>query len=276
VSRMLWSLTAASVVLGLSACATVRSAPPRRPASFERAVTIADLIGKSSAEVRQRLWAREADHDYLQEARLEPNGEIVVRASLDLLRGGGACMSGAQLRFRLQGDPRLNSYPRFVFRNDRLQDVLPLDGDTAIAADQQIKVTCTEGYGVNPVEETLGLVMFGPWAAMVAVSRLPETVERASVRAELEKLRLGEPPPGGLQAYAKTPPANVDVQLQEPGEAVVTVYLGRDRQTRRVSPVRAQVVDGRIIAISKEQGNFTPCWMEADRAFHCGATAAPL
>jgi hypothetical protein len=274
-SRILSTLAAVAVALGQSACATVPRSPPRRPASFERDIAIGDLIGKSPAEVRERLWVRETDHDYLQEARLGPDGETKVRASLDLLRDGGSCVAGARLQFRLQGDRGLTSFPRFVFRNGRLDEMLPLDGDTAFAADRRITVTCAEGYGANPVEEVLGLAFFGPWAAMVAAGRLPETVARASVRAELAKLRLGEPPPGGLEAYAKTPPADVEVKSQGPGEAVITLYLGHDRTDRRVSPVRVKVADGRVVAIAKEQNDFTPCWLD-DRAFHCGGTAAPL
>lgn len=275
-SRMLRCLTAAAVVLGQSACATVPRAPPARPPSFERVVTIGDLIGKTPAEVRQRLWAREADHDYVQEARLGPDGEIVVRASLDILRAGGACSPGAGLRFRLQGDPRINSYPRFVFLKDRLQEVLPLTGDAPFAADQQITVTCNEEYRVDPVDSALSLVFFGPWAAMVAAGRLPETVARASVRGELEKLRLGEPPPGGLETYAKKPPADIEVVTKEHGAALVTVNLGTGPTTRRPAPVRVEIAQGRVVAIVKDRDNFVPCWIESDRAFHCGATAAPL
>jgi hypothetical protein len=163
-----------------------------------------------------------------------------------------------------------------VFVKGRLQEVLPLTGDTAIGADQQIKVTCSEGYPVDPVDTTLSLVFFGPWAAMVAAGRLPETVARASVRTELEKLKLGEPPPGGLDAYAKNPPADVEVRLGEVGEALVLVDLGRDSITHAGALVRVEIADGRVVATAKNQGNFIPCWIEPDRAMHCGSTAAPL
>ncbi len=268
------TLTAAACLLALCACATA----PRgfsHPPVLERTVALADLLGQSPAEVRERLLAREPDHDYVSAARLTQDGEVVTRESLDVMRGGGLCAIGSSLRFRLQGDRSLTSFPRFVFQDGRLQKLLPLTGDDPIPADGRIMATCRPPSSSNPADEVLGLAILGPWAAAVAVGRIPETVERASARAELAKLRLGEPPPGGLAAYATSPPAGVQVQLQGTGGAVITVDLGRDRITHRAA-VKIEVAEGRIVSVAKAPLNFVPCWIEIDRAFHCGATAAAL
>jgi len=267
--------TAVAAMLALSACATA----PRvvgRPADAKRAFAIADLIGQSPAEVRRRIWAREPDHDYVSEARLTPDGEVVIRASLDMMRAGGTCSSGSRLQFRLQGDRPLVSFPRFVFRDGRLEAMLPLTGDTALTADQQLTVTCTAAYGSNPADEIGGLVVYGPWAALWAAGKLPETFDRASVRGELARLKLGEPPPGGLDSYARRPPADVEVITEGPGAALLLVSLGRGRTGQRADLVRVKIAEDRVVSIAKDTSNFVPCWLEADRALHCGGTAAPL
>lgn len=265
----------AAAMIALSACAT---APPvsSRPPDARRTVAVADLIGKSPAEVRQRLWAREPDHDYISEARLTPDGEVMIRASLDLLRSGGTCEDGSRLQFRLQGDRPLVSFPRFVFRDGRLEAMLPLTGDAALAADQQMTVTCAAGYRSDPVDEITSLAAFGPWAALWAVGKLPESIDRASVRSELAKLKLGEPPPGGLVFYARRPPTDVEVTTEGPGAALLVFSLGRGRTGQRADLVRVKIAEGRVVSIAKDTNNFVPCWIEPDRALHCGATAAPL
>jgi hypothetical protein len=236
------------------------------------ALAVSDLIGRSPAEVREQIGARAPDHDYLSEVRLTTDGEIEMRDTFDMVRGGGRCTHDSWLTLQLSPEPMRPAFPRFVFRAGRLEEVRVLTGDAPLPVGQTLYVSCQAIRRGNP----LGNLVFAPWAASVAVGRAPESAHRASVRGELARLRLGEPPPGGLSAYAEHPPAGMQVQAQAPGRALITVDLGRGPTTNDPALVRVEIADGRVVALSKQPNNFTPCWIEADRALHCGATAAPL
>ncbi len=166
------TLVAAASLLALCACATA----PRvsgSPSRVEHMVAIADLIGRTPAEVRQRLWAREPDHDYVSEARLTPEGEVLTRESLDMTRGGGLCATGSRPQFRLQGDQRLTSFPRFVFQDGRLQTLLSLTGDALIPAGGRITVTCQPQWKARSASSQQGTKFMD--ALAMATIRPPET-----------------------------------------------------------------------------------------------------
>lgn len=272
--RVLMALGSAALPLAWAAAALAQA--PRD----SRLVAVSDLIGASPAEVRERIGARTPDHDYVSELRQTPDGELTIRSSQDMTHGGGLCASRSVLWFRQTGEGPRNIFPRFAFRDGRLQDVLPQTGDGAMPADEALNLACVAAQGPpvsveDAAEGVLGWAIFGPFLAATAVARTPETLGRAGARAELAKLRLGETPPGGLMAYATAPPTNVQVHMRGTEDAVITVDLGRE-WTHDPALVQVEVAEGRVVSIAKTPLNFVPCWVEADHALHCGATAAPL
>jgi hypothetical protein len=259
----------------LAGCATAQPAPmPDYKPYVERTVAVADLIGRSPAEVRRLIGARETDHDYVSEVRLASDGQRVMRTVQDLTHGGGPCPYRSSEWYRWDSKASRFESPGFFFRDDRLERVAFPSGDPA-AADERIVVSCGPLETADPTTEVFALAIFGPWAVFDAAAKLPETASRASTRADLAKLRLGEPPPEGLDAYARKSTAGVEVRMGAPGEALVRIDLGRDPSIHGDTSVRVDIAGGRVVAIAK-YGGLVPCWIEADRSLRCADAAAPL
>jgi hypothetical protein len=264
--------------LSRAGCGELPPPPPgakRRPDAPEQTVAVEGLIGLTPEETRQRLRISPPDRNYVTEVRLTGAAEIQIRDSFDMTRSGGVCTSDSAISFQNPANGMQPIYPRFLFRDGRLQDVQLGSATSPPAPVQSLDVLCRSRPKGDPAD-SLGNLVFAPWAAVAAAGRIPETIDRAAVRGELAKFRLGEQPPEDLQIYALKPPAGVEVRVMAPNDALITVDLGRGPPTNRPQLVHFQVVSGRIVAIFKAPDNFVPCWIEADRAFHCGDTAAPL
>ncbi len=233
-----------------------------RPVVMEPKAAVADLMGMTPNEIRDRFGLNRTDEVYADAARIENGGLVTMLSGPALSRSGGGCDANGQPAL---GAVRVGDWPQFVFRDGKLTGVALHNGLSGPVT--EVVMRCNERVDAAG-EVAAGTVLLVIAGAPLAPFMLPGLLNSAASGkpsrkdgvAALAALRLGEPPPGGLAAYAAAPPKAAKVQRSEDGSSAIVIQVD---QTNFHATIRVR--DGVIVALSAPY----PCLLGQDRALHC-------
>lgn len=247
----------------LAACAHGPPPPPRDVGSAPAAA----LIGLTPDEIVTRLGGEAGAQLLVNHARLEDGAQIVEGSFRDFI--GEACPDEGRARAEEVRDGRRYGNDLVIktrFRDGRLAGLSNRRGDGgAIAPDTTITLICEQGsHGATgeDIEWALALAVVSP---IILPSLLLRAEDPASPRERAEafaSLRLGEPPPGGVDAFAAAHTDFVAITERTDDDAQIGVAL-RGGDTRRVGV--ATVRAGRVVALQA----VGRCRLSAEGALRC-------
>lgn len=220
-------------------------------------VAVSDLVGLTPNQLRVRFGLPPSDSDYVTNARLD--GETVVTVIDVNIGGGGACTNHGSGRIEDVGS-RAGHEPDFVFRDGNLADVT--DGRDTESSIVEVVLRCHKVGNGDDFTNPFAYVLAAPFLPMAAFYQASYKTKHQAVADALAAFRLGEPPPGGLAAYARIPPKQVTVTLTGEGAAEIAIKVEETNFGAAVS-----VRDGRVVAIVPPP--FISCIFGSDLAFHC-------
>jgi hypothetical protein len=225
------------------------------PVVSQPQAAVADLIGMMPNQLRERFGLEPDDRDFVRMARLE--GATLVTLIDIGLAGRGACTNdgGGWLE-----DARSRDRPQFEFRGGRLADVLvgARSNQSRVVSVALRCVQKTGGHYVDPVT----FMIAAPFLPAIAVQKARYQTRSREAAAVIADLRLGQPPPGGIAAYAASPPAQVTVVPGGEGAAEIVIKVEETNFEAKVN-----VRDGVVNSIVPPP--FKSCVFGDDYAFHC-------
>lgn len=256
-----------AAALILAGCATADPAPYKDPIDARR-IPVSELVGLSPNEVRSRLGLSPGDAQYVSEVRETGRGRTTVLTYQDFFTAD-SCPGNLELNLDFGG---LGS-PAFEFLDGRLSRIgvgspgLSFTERTEIGVSCGVPLSATQRAFDNPVEMAAFAVVMSPFLAVGAAQQAGESMARAEGDKRAAALRLGYPPPGGLDAYAADPPERVKIERLGPQDADITVSIAGKQKTWVYDVVVAQVRGGRVTALAKRA--WRRCTLSADDALHC-------
>jgi hypothetical protein len=194
-------------------------------------VPVSDLIGKTPAQVAERLRI-EPDHaDRVVAAAIETGQRITVADSRLWLKGSAICPPDSIGRINKSGDWDSIGVSRFIFVDGRLAHIKPFaadflakatDDDDDLSGAQPLSIVCqTIDHGQVSDQILVGLT-FAPYAAYRAVHIALRHSEGASLIA---RFKLGEAAPDLGPLHAEHPEA-ISAELQPDGDQGVRIRYG--------------------------------------------------
>lgn len=265
--RRSMTTSAAALALLFSGCATAPVEEndgmqdaylgPTMPLIANPQIAASSLLGLTPNQVRERFGLNPVETETISVARLE--GESVVTV-IDLNRGGGGCTN--QGSARLENPDGRSETADFIFRDGRFAEAWAdrwRGGSSRLSA---VVVRCYRGSGSRGELDPLTFLIVLPYLPFLAGQEATDEAGRKAAAASLADLRLGEPPPGGLAVYARTPPRQVTVTLTSDGDAEIAIKVHETNYE-----ASASVRDGRVVALVAPP--YGPCILGADRALHC-------
>jgi hypothetical protein len=261
-------LTAAACTSTAGPRSSSAASEPARAEVVVGRVRVGELIGLSLPAVRRRLMIRPSEVVHLSAAKAESSGELLLSSAFDLTQPGGSCASLATITLRSEPGGPWARYPMFVFKNDRLEEVV-LEPERVAPGDTELVASCRKAKAGVLVEAAFFGVFYAPWVAIDRLQRAPDLQTRKQARLALNRLSLGAPLPGGFSSYTSGPPEHVGVTVTAGEAATLSVNLGEDRLSRQSALVKVAVVNGRVSEIGKAPGNYHTCTLTEARAFDC-------
>jgi hypothetical protein len=233
-------------------------------------ITWGDLKGLRQQDIRQRLGLPAADDMASFGVALE--GDVVVTlllAPMDLVRR--PCGSPAPEGYH--AFTRMGEMTLLTFRDGKLVDAVRFNRRDVSLMDQPVEAKC-EVSRVRTFTEELG---YGQGAMMLALPillpfALPGLIsnnnERNDEIAAFAELRLGEPPPGGLDAFVKAHEKIATViKISDTETQLRLAILGNSNQRWQNEAI---LRDGRVVELKPY---VQTCLFRADRSLLCGQTA---
>lgn len=256
-------------LLVLSGCQTSRPQVLLRPTELG-SVAWADIKGLTQDEIRAKLGIERIGESIARSARLE--GEVVVsRISLDFDFAEKPCAPQASGSFSYVGFS--HGGITLVFRDFLLAEVEQTTPAAAtIGLDSPLVARCWVRDRTSLVDtlsngQTAGMIVPALVLSPVLVAgRLAANSEQAKRARTFAELRLGEAPPGGLDAWARLHSDFVTVSRDATGRTIISAAMPAYRQFG-IGP-QALLLDGRVVELRNGSGAF--CALQVDRSFLCG------
>jgi hypothetical protein len=270
----------AAALCGIALLAT--AAPGRATDSpAMREVPVSGLIGLTPPEVFAALNDSKApkDQPFVSAAWVDGDQLVTVLNSLDLTPIGEDC-----LMFGVVAGLPIAA-PRLRFQNGRLVlvDGSPLphlyfDAASQATGVQAIRWRCapmrkrsTDEAARNTIANIMGAPFFLTEEAKSSVLKSRGMAGRAA----LAELKLGEPVPGGIEAFRRKHDDVVRIAFRSEGTVDLDVEMGERRSIQvddadLAYTLHARVRDGRVVGFSKGYLiSYLPCVL-ADRTIRCG------
>jgi hypothetical protein len=243
---------------------------------------VADLLGKSPAEVAERLHI-EPDHAARVQAAAIVGGDRITVADPDLwLKGSALCGQDAIGRV-LAPDSATGGFspPRFVFVNGRLAHVKSLNADVLtdaandagdLAGDQTISLGCDRVTHPPVLESLMTGAVLWPYAA-VRATRISSRHSQGAALVSMFKLGAAAP---DLDPLLRDHPEAISREDQA-GEVRVRIRYGGGDIGGDPHPDQAadydfhvDITDGRVTAVRQGFLAWAQCTMTPQGAMRCG------
>jgi hypothetical protein len=259
--------------LAAAACA---SAPPPGPLRVTLPdVSGGELIGRDQDQVRIALGAPAGEGSLLFNTASAVDGALFVSIHpTALFAAAGPCPDGYNL-FPIVARPQGTGINSFVFRDNRLDHIVggsnppaPLPTEATLVRECYRRGVSTTGSAAGDAITGVGaIIWFAPLigvalAGAAVGSTMDESDER---RHALSVIRLGEPLPGGVDAYVAAHPHAVAVVQRHEESAELTIALWETSDPRRLFGISVQA--GMVQSVRAPGSSF--CRIRHDGEIEC-------
>jgi hypothetical protein len=255
----------------LAACLASSCASPQGPAQLSstpaKDASWSELLGLTPGQIRTRLGLSPADDTFASSGVWLDGDAVMTEANyFEVVRPEpcGQPPPGYHGRVSAMTVPGTT---KLVFRDGRLSDVRGLDkGHPPQTLQDRLGMRCDINRRSNGDSGDAPLLVYGLLAAPVTVPRkLARDADRQRQWSVFGALRLGQPPPGGSEAFAAEHRQDVVLSSAEDGAVVITVKVASPYDDD-AWPYRAIVREGRVVELRPYAGY---CHLQADMSLRC-------
>lgn len=273
-----------TAILGLALATAACVGGPEYIVTEHAVLPVDQAIGLSRVEVSQRLGLKPPVKRLVHIAELE-QGVLVETVRNSENNTEGACPHSGFVGIQWRYGDKVGPYvwgeerwsPPAVYHDDRYAgpSVSPARPGDDTSQPAYIVTTCTQAKNImNP--GMLVLLPLVPVHAAIVGAHNATQPGAHDVNPTLATLRLGSPPPGGLDAWLANPPKDARVKSSDAGRTLVTFHSRLPTRADDAYAERVTVTFENGVVTRLEAGLLTNCELTDARAFQCTYGRMPI